>query len=74
VSQLTVGDVERWIAWMRATGAGDPTILKACTVLQALLSMAVRDGIVTVNVASRPASPARPARASRTSSSPTRSR
>jgi site-specific recombinase XerD len=50
VSQLTVGDIERWIAGMRATGAGDPTVLKACTVLQALLSMAVRDGVITVNV------------------------
>lgn len=55
--QVTVADVERWISWMRARGDGDPTILKACTVLQALLSMAVRDGIVAVNVAQQARKP-----------------
>lgn len=51
VSQLTVADVERWISKMRAGKVGDPTILHACAVLSALLSLAVRDGTVPVNVA-----------------------
>jgi site-specific recombinase XerC len=56
-AQLTVGDVERWIDQMRRDGCGDPTILKACTVLQSLLSMAVRDGVITVNVAQQARKP-----------------
>lgn len=51
VHALTVADVEHWIAKMRASGDQPPTIIKACTVLQALLAMAVRDGIVLTNVA-----------------------
>jgi hypothetical protein len=46
---------------MRDEGAEAPTILKACTVLQALLTMAVRDGIVAVTSVSRRASPHRAA-------------
>ncbi len=57
VNQLTIADVERWIGWMRARGDNDPTILKACTVLQALLTMAVRDGVVQVNVAQQARKP-----------------
>lgn len=57
VAQISVADVERWIAQMRADRAGDPTIIKACTVLQALLSMAVRDGVVAVNVAQQARKP-----------------
>jgi site-specific recombinase XerD len=56
--QLTVADVERWIAWMRDRGDRPPTILKACTVLQALLTMAVRDGVVAVNVCQQASKPA----------------
>lgn len=50
-TQLTVADVERWIGWMRDRGDGDPTILKACAVLQAVLTVGVRDGVIAVNVA-----------------------
>lgn len=57
VRQLKVADVEKWISAMRKAGTGDPTIIKACTVLQALLSMAVRDGIVAVNVAQQARKP-----------------
>lgn len=49
-TQLTVADVERWIVWMGQQGAGDPTIRHACAVLQAILSMGVRDGTLQVNV------------------------
>jgi site-specific recombinase XerD len=58
VRQITVADVERWIADMRAHGVGDPTIIKACTVLQAILSMGVRDGILQFNVAQQARKPA----------------
>lgn len=54
---LTVADVESWIGWMRQRGDRDPTIVKSCTVLQALLTMAVRDGIVAVNVAQQARKP-----------------
>lgn len=57
VASLTVADVERWFARMRADGAGDPTILKANTVLQALISLAIRDGVVSVNVAQQARKP-----------------
>jgi site-specific recombinase XerD len=56
--QLEVSDVERWISRLRDRGDRDPTIVKACTVLQALLSMAVRDGIVAVNVCQQARKPA----------------
>jgi len=49
VSQITVADVERWIADLREDEDGEPTILKACTVLQSLMTMAVRDGIIASN-------------------------
>lgn len=62
VSQIEVRDVERWIAKMRAAGDRDPTILMACAVLQALLTMAVRDGVIAVN----PVAQARKPRAART--------
>lgn len=56
VAQLTVAEVERWVQWMREDGGklgptGNPTILKACAVLQAVLTLGVRDGVVAVNVA-----------------------
>jgi site-specific recombinase XerD len=57
VAQITVGDIERWIGEMRTAGTGDPTIIKACTVLQSLLSMAVRDGVVSANVAQQARKP-----------------
>lgn len=57
VHQLTVRDVEQWIAKMRTDGDGDPTIQKAVTVLSALLSMAVRDGVVQANVAQQARKP-----------------
>lgn len=50
LSHLTGADIERWIGWMRSEGAGDPTIRHACAVLQAILSVAVRDGVLSVNV------------------------
>jgi site-specific recombinase XerD len=56
--EVTVGDVERWITHLRSDGDHDPTILKACTVLQALLTMAVRDGVLQYNVAQQARKPA----------------
>lgn len=50
VKLLAVADIERWVTDMRNHGVGDPTIRKACAVLQALLTMAVRDGILSANV------------------------
>lgn len=49
VTQLTVAVVEEWIAWMRARGDGDATIVKACTVLQSVLAVSVRDGVLASN-------------------------
>lgn len=49
VTQLTVQDVETWITDLRARGDRDPTITKALTVLSALLTMAVQDGVIAVN-------------------------
>lgn len=57
VRRISVADVERWIATMRKDEVGEPTILKACTVLQAMLTMAVRDGIVAFNVAQQARKP-----------------
>lgn len=51
VAQLTVSDVEHWAARLRADGHPEPSILRAWAALQSMLSMAVRDGIVPVNVA-----------------------
>lgn len=58
VRQLSVADVERWIANMGKRGVKAPTILKSVTVLQSLLSMAVRDGVVDRNVAQQARKPA----------------
>lgn len=57
VAQLTVRDIETWISKMRRQGTGNPTILKACAVLQAILTLAVADGIVTVNVVGKARKP-----------------
>jgi site-specific recombinase XerD len=56
--EITVADIERWISQMRAAGDGNPTIIKACTVLQALLTMAVRDGTLQANVVQQARKPA----------------
>lgn len=49
VASVTTATVEEWIAWMRARGDGDPTIVKACTVLQSIMAAAIRDGIINVS-------------------------
>lgn len=52
---LTPADVELWIAGLTRSGDGDPTVLKAVAVLQAVLTVGVRDGVIAAN----PVAPAR---------------
>lgn len=49
VTSLTPGDINAWIACMRANGDNDPTILKACTALQSALALAIDDNTITAN-------------------------
>jgi integrase len=51
VSRLTVADVERWHARLRASGMGDGAILNRHRTLRAALTQALRWGWVSANVA-----------------------
>lgn len=57
VVSITVAEYERWLGELRADGVRDPTIIKASTVMQALLTLALKDGIVAVNVGRLAAKP-----------------
>jgi len=46
---ITPGDIEAWIAHLRRQGDRDPTIVKACTALQAVFTLAVKDGLMPSN-------------------------
>ena len=47
--QITPARVEEWIADLRKRGVGDPSVLKAATVLQAILGRAEINGLVDRN-------------------------
>lgn len=51
VREITVMDVEKWIAERMAAGDGAATVRYAAAVLSKLLTIAVKDGIVSANVA-----------------------
>lgn len=49
VRSLRPADVERWMNTLRRSGDAEPTVRKALTALQAVLTVAVRDGVIAVN-------------------------
>lgn len=49
LSEITPANVERMIADLRRDGVGDPSILKTSSVLSAIFSRAVANGLVPVN-------------------------
>jgi integrase len=46
---ITPAELERWVTRLRTAGAGDPTILKALTVMQAIFKQAVVDEEIARN-------------------------
>jgi site-specific recombinase XerD len=58
IASLTPARIEQWIGWMRDNGDKDPTIIKACTALQSVLALAVRDGVLNANPVAHARKPA----------------
>ena len=58
VTALTPATIDRWISGMRKAGDQDPTIIKACTALQTVLQIAVKDGIIATNPVAQASKPA----------------
>lgn len=48
-ASLRPGDIERWMNDLRDGGAGEPTVAHALAALQAVLTLAVRDGLLIAN-------------------------